>query len=213
MNVPGHAGGQPDGHEVRPVEGIHRVVVLDPLVAAERAARKFQLEEVVEHAPRAEDLPLAVAAHVIGGADTGRELVLITELDTELRNVGAGGVGRHLLLLGADTDVHRQLVVQRPGVLDEEPHVVHVDVALGDEAAGRVGCLAADRVIAVRSPDISGPRRATAPGPSQAQSHARPQFASQHLVARAVELHTELDLVLTAGRARTACHRRGGTRG
>src|SRR5207253_3803693 len=42
--------------ERRPVRRIERVVVLEPLVAAERSARQLQLEDVVENAPRAEGL-------------------------------------------------------------------------------------------------------------------------------------------------------------
>ena len=50
------------GVEGRPVGGVQRVVVLEPLVAAEAAARQFQLGDVVEDAPAAVDLRLAVAA-------------------------------------------------------------------------------------------------------------------------------------------------------
>ena len=73
--------------QVRPVEGVERVVVLEPLVAAERAARQLQLEDVVEDAPGAEHLRAAVALDVVGEAEARRQLVGEAELDAELGNV------------------------------------------------------------------------------------------------------------------------------
>ena len=52
--------------EILPVVGVERVVVLDPLVATERAAGQFELEDVVEDAPRTEHLPVAVTLDVVG---------------------------------------------------------------------------------------------------------------------------------------------------
>src|SRR5206468_610076 len=59
------------GEQVRPVRGLERVVVIQPLVAAERAARQFELEDVVEHTPGPERLPLAVAVDVVGEPGAG----------------------------------------------------------------------------------------------------------------------------------------------
>src|SRR5688572_4107225 len=66
-----------------PIERVERVVVLEPLVAAERAARQFELEDVVEDAPRAEGLPATVAFDVIGEAEARRDLLAEGELEAK----------------------------------------------------------------------------------------------------------------------------------
>ena len=104
----------------------------------------------------------------------------------------ARGVVRDLLVLGAQAEVERQLA-DRPGVLEEEAEVVRVDIALGHEALRGVDAVRANGVVAVRACC----RRQS---PSPLQRHARARLAAQHVVANAVELHAELELVLAAKR-------------
>ena len=140
------------GVEGRPVGGVQRVVVLEPLVAAEAAAGQFQLGDVVEDAPAAVDLRLAVAADVPGEAGARRELVLEAELDRGLREaVRRIGEVRHVLVLRADAEVDGQLVVDRPRILQEDADVVRIDVPLRDEAQLGTDSVAADLVVAIGS--------------------------------------------------------------
>ena len=123
---------------------------------------------------------------VVGGTDARRQLVAVAELDAELRDliavgIEAGRVGRHFLALGAEADVDGQPVVERPGVLDEEPDVVRVDVALGDEARGRVDVVAAHRVVAVLARSW---RRVSWPSPSGCVTRGRSSPLSTSLPMR-----------------------------
>src|SRR5262245_39674609 len=83
-----------------PIERIQGVVVLELLVAAERAARQLELEDIVEDAPGAERLPAPIAENVVGRAKARRNFVGEVELHAELRNIGARGVSRHTFPLG-----------------------------------------------------------------------------------------------------------------
>ena len=83
MNRPGQPDGAFTALDAAEVGRVERPVVVDPVVAAERAARQFQLRDVVERAVAAERLPLAVALDVVGEAEARRDLVLEVELDVE----------------------------------------------------------------------------------------------------------------------------------
>ena len=116
----------------RPVVVVERPVVADPAVGAARAARHLELLDVVEHAPRSVRLPLAVALEVVGEADPRRDLVAEAELDARVLLA----VGRDVRLVEAHAVVDRQLLVDRPLVLSEQPDVVRVDVADRVDACG-----------------------------------------------------------------------------
>ena len=150
MIVPAHAGGQLGlADERRPVGGVERVVVLEPLVAAERAARQLELEDVVEDAPRGEELRAAVALEVVRRAETGRELLAERELEPELRDVFSRRVSGDALVLGSQANLERQPILDRPRILDEQADEVRVNVALGNEALPGCNRVAADRVVAI----------------------------------------------------------------
>ena len=129
----------------RPVRAVERVVVVDPVVAAEHDAADRQLHQIVEDAPAAVELPLAVAVHVVGESDARRELV--AEAEVHARVVRA--IRRHVLALGADAEVERQLAVERPRVLHEQPDVVRLDVANRHEAHDVVVAVGAAEAAAV----------------------------------------------------------------
>src|SRR6185295_672282 len=69
--------------DLRVVRIVQRPGVIDPVVAAERAARQFQRGDAVEPAVAAVGLPLAVAPDVVGKARARRDLVLESERDVE----------------------------------------------------------------------------------------------------------------------------------
>ena len=120
-------------HQGVPLERVERVVLLDPHVAAERTARQFELHHVVEHAPRTVRLPLAVTLDVVRKAGARRQLVAEAEVDA----VQVAAVRRDHFLLGAEAKIERQLVADRPRVLEEQAEVVDVDLAQGAELAPR----------------------------------------------------------------------------
>ena len=69
------------------------VVVVEPAVAAEQAARHLHLGDVVEHPPATVDLPVAVPLDVVGEAEARRELVGEAEVDRPLVLAEVGAVG------------------------------------------------------------------------------------------------------------------------
>src|SRR4029079_19833367 len=68
---------------------VQRIVVRQPLVAAERPARHVELEDVVEDAPRAVDLRAPIALQVVGEAGPWRGLVAPPALDLITSNITA----------------------------------------------------------------------------------------------------------------------------
>ena len=87
--------------------------------------------------------------HVVGEAGARRQLVGEAEVDA----VQVRAVGRHVFALGADAEVERQPVVDRPGILEEQAQVVDVDLAQRAELP--------PRPVAVRAAlDASVERRA-----------------------------------------------------
>ena len=96
--------------------------VVNPLVAAERAARHLVLHDVEVLAPRAVDLCLAVRERIVAEADARRQLLAEAELDRVL-DAGVPEV-RDLLVFGAEPVVQGEVRPQAPAVLDEERVVV-----------------------------------------------------------------------------------------
>src|SRR5690606_13649837 len=129
-----------------PVQRVDREQVLDPLVAAERAARHLELGDVEVVAPGAVDLQLLVREDVPRKAEARSQLVVEVELDGVLRQgrVDGRAVIRDLLLLGADTEVEGQVRKNLPAVLNVEAEVLAVGAALGDEATHAERTLGAD---------------------------------------------------------------------
>ena len=168
----------------RPVEGVERVVVVDPVVAAEHDAADGQLHQVVEHAPRTIDLPLAVAADVVGEPGARRDLV--AEIEVHAGIVLA--VGGHVLALRPHAEVQRQPAVERPRVLHEQADVVRFDVADRHEAD--------DVVVAVRPAQAAAVVEGVGLVPEQL--HRRRLLARQRVVDDAFELEAALDRVLAA---------------
>src|SRR5204863_9891602 len=108
-------------------------------------------------------------------AEARRELGTEAELDAELRDVRTGRIGRHALTLRAHAEVHRQLVVDGPGVLREQADVRGADVAFGDQTLTRGDGVAAHRVVAVGTA-VAGQRLV----PEDRDALAR--FAVEHVV-------------------------------
>ena len=75
------------------VERVERTIVDVPDIAAERAARQLVLRPVVVASPAAEHLHLAVAAHVIRGAEARRELVARSRTGRRTAGCRAGTSG------------------------------------------------------------------------------------------------------------------------
>ncbi len=166
----------------RPVERIEGVVVVDPVVAAEHDAADRQLHQVVEHAPAAIDFPLAVALDVVGKADARRDLVAEVELDAGI----VRPIRRHVLGLGANAEVQRQLAVERPRILDEESEVVRLDITDGHEAD--------DVVVAVLALDAAAVVERVGLVPEQLNRCCL--FARERVVDDALDLQAALEGVL-----------------
>src|SRR6185503_10889333 len=95
--------------------------------------------DVVEDAPRAEGLPLAVALDVIREAESRRDLAAPAEFDAGI----LFAVGRDARRVETHAVVDRHLVVERPLILQEQADVARLDVA--------DGVLLDDRVVTVRA--------------------------------------------------------------
>src|SRR4029079_16488794 len=85
----------------RPVGGVERVVVADPLLAAPRSAGHLELHGVVIHAVRAVGLHAAVAMEVVSEADARPDLGSPVEGDAR----GVRVIRRNLLMLQTETVV------------------------------------------------------------------------------------------------------------
>ena len=117
--------------ERRPVEGVEREAIVHPALAAEHHPADRQLHQIVEDAPAAVGLPARVALDVPGEAGARRDLVAEAELDARVLRLVRG----HFLALGAEAEIERQPVVDRPGVLHEQADVARLDGAFGDHVA------------------------------------------------------------------------------
>jgi hypothetical protein len=74
----------PGAGDARPIEGVERVVIVNPVLGAPGATRQLEFADVVELTPAAVRFPPAVPFDVEREADTRRDLVAKAELQARV---------------------------------------------------------------------------------------------------------------------------------
>src|SRR3954453_22173270 len=178
---------------LRPVERVEIESPVDPLVAAERAARQLHFHDVVERSVAAERLRPSVAEKVKRETETGSDLVLEVEVDRLRAGRARRRVGWNRFGFRAYADVQREAVLHRgPGVLQEESFDLVLNVP------GSLTCVHACRAVL----SASGAELADA---VPAGGHEIVLLTRENVILDVVELNAALDAVRAGQIAEPGC--------